>query len=210
MPTLTLRIPRPHPGQARILKESRRFNVVACGRRFGKTTLGIDRILEPMLAGYPTAWFAPTYKYLSEVWRDLVRILKPVIRHKDKTERRIELITGGSIECWTLEDEDAGRSRKYKRGVIDEAGRARTLEVAWTESIRPTLTDLKGDAYFFSTPKGRNFFWRAFTWGLDPLEPDWMAWSMGPGVGLPTTTNPYIDPAEVEDARRKLPDRVFR
>jgi hypothetical protein len=157
-----------------------------------------------MLEGYPTAWFAPTYKYLTDVWRDFERVLKPVTRDLSKQERRIELVTGGSVECWSLEDPDAGRSRKYRRVVIDEAAKCRHLEVAWNQAIRPTLADFRGDADFYSTPKGRNFFWALFCRGLDPLDPDWACWQQ------PTGVNPFIHPGEIEDARRQLPERVFQ
>src|SRR5689334_10931459 len=99
MPTLTLSLPRPHPAQREILAGTRRFNTIACGRRFGKTTFGIHRLVGPLLDGYPVAWFAPNYKYLWEVWRDVIKLLRPVILGKpNKSEKRIELITGGSIE----------------------------------------------------------------------------------------------------------------
>lgn len=71
----------------------------------------------------------------------------------------------------------------------------------WTSAIRPTLTDLKGDAWFLSTPKGHNGFWQLFM--LAPFEDNWQSWRM------PTLANPYIDPAEVEAAKRMLPERVF-
>ena len=58
-----------HPGQARIVGESRRFNVLMCGRRFGKTALGIDLGVEEALGGGRVGWFAPSYKYLEEAWR---------------------------------------------------------------------------------------------------------------------------------------------
>lgn len=185
------------------MAEASRFNVVDCGRRFGKTTMGLNRIVPHSLAGFPCAWFAPTFKLLLEVWRDFRRILKPVTRAVSKQEKRIELVTGGSIEFWTLTDPDAGRSRKYKHVVIDEAAKARHLKQAWQESIRPTLTDYRGSADFLSTPKGRNFFWELYTRGQDPLQPEWMSWQM------PTTTNPYIDPLEVLAAKAELPERVF-
>jgi phage terminase large subunit-like protein len=204
MPTVTVTLPRPHPGQLTILREAKRYNVVACGRRFGKTTLGLHRLTGPALAGQPVAWFAPTFKYLAEAWRDFKRVLRPVISRTNETERRIELVTGGVLDFWSLEDPDAGRSRKYKRVAIDEAAKVKRLEHAWNEAIRATLTDLKGDADFYSTPKGRNFFWRGFTWGEDGANDDWACWR------FPTVDNPYIDPAEVEAARRQLPERVFR
>lgn len=202
--TLLITLPRPHPRQAEILASPARFRVLACGRRFGKTVYGQHRLIRPLLEGYPCGWFAPSYKYLSEVWRDFQRDLKPVIAASNKTERRIELITGGSVEFWSLTDEDAGRSRKYKHVVVDEAAKCRTLEESWNAAIRPTLTDYRGGADFLSTPRGRDFFWRVWTWGQDPHEPDWASWQ------LPTVCNPHIDPAEIEAARHKTPDRLFR
>ena len=158
-------LPKPHAGQREAMGKMRRFNVVACGRRWGKTTLGILRLSNPLLMGQPCGWFAPNYKYLTEAWRDFNRVLKPIIRLSNASEKRLELITGGSLDFWTLEDPDSGRSRKYQRVVIDEAAKARHLELAWNEAIQPTLTNLEGDADFYSTPKGLDFFWKAFTWG---------------------------------------------
>ena len=60
MPTLTL--PKPHPAQQRVMDEAKRFNVVCCGRRWGKTELGMDRLIHQALEGKPVAWFAPNYK----------------------------------------------------------------------------------------------------------------------------------------------------
>ena len=109
---MTISLPRPHPGQERILSETKRFNVVACGRRFGKTTLGLHRLIGPALEGYPVGWFSPTYKYHAEAWREFVAILGPIIRRKNTTAGLIELVTGGSLEFWTLSDADAGRSQE--------------------------------------------------------------------------------------------------
>jgi hypothetical protein len=176
---------------------------VACGRRFGKSTLGEDLVIRPALEGYPVAWFSPTYKMLAEVWRDLRRILLDVTARSDQTQRRIELITGGVVELWSLDSPDVARGRKYKRVVIDEAAMIRELEEAWQAVIRPTLTDFIGDGWFLSTPKGRNFFWQAFQNGQDPLRDEWMSWQM------PTIANPFIRPSEVEAARRDVPERTF-
>src|SRR6202042_2431295 len=98
-------LPRPHKAQIKILNEVKRFNVVACGRRFGKTTLGIHRLIKPALEGHPVAWFAPSYKYHQEAWREFTKWLRPVISRSNETEGRIELITGGLIDFWTLQDE---------------------------------------------------------------------------------------------------------
>ena len=195
---------RPHSAQLQIKSEAKRWNTVACGRRFGKTTLGIDLAIEPALYGYPVGWFNPTYKLLSEAWRDLKRTLDPITQQRSETEHRIELITGGVVEAWTLEDNAAGRGRKYKRVVFDEAAMARNLEDAWQESVRPTLTDLQGDAWWLSTPKGFNFFHTLYERGQDYRLPDYASWQM------PSTTNPYLKTSELDLARAELPERVFR
>ena len=80
------------------------------------------------LSGRPVAFMAPTYKLLLDVWADMERTLAPVTRKANKTEMRIELVTGGKIDFWTLEDPDAGRGRKYARLVRRQIGRASCRE----------------------------------------------------------------------------------
>lgn len=196
-------LPTLHSSQRKISLEARRFNVLALGRRFGKTTLGVDKLIHPALQGYPVAWFAPTYKLLLEVWRECLKAVAPIIDKKDASQKRIELITGGVIEMWSLDGSTVARGRKYKRVVIDEAAMAALLEAQWNEEIRPTLTDYEGDAWFLSTPKGLNFFRTLFLRGQDPLMTDYMSWQM------PTLSNPFIKPSEVESARGDLPELTF-
>src|ERR1035438_6839098 len=155
---IPLKLMAPHPAQLRLIQESQRFNVVCCGRRWGKTVLGMDRLIQAALEGKPVAWFSPTYRLLGDVWRELLCVLAPAIRQKSEQEKRLELINGGVIELWSLDSADAGRRRKYAVVVIDEAAMVPALEQAWQQSIRPTLTDLKGCAWFLSTPKGMNYF----------------------------------------------------
>lgn len=206
MPTIQVTLPRPHRGQKEVLRSQGRFNVVCCGRRqrrFGKTTLGIDRLLEPALAGKPAGWFAPTYRILIPAWRELVTLLAPITASVNSSERRIELVTGGVIEMWSLTDEDSARGRAYARIVVDEAAQVPKLESTWNKVLRPTLTDYQGDAWFLSTPRGLNFFHTLWQRGQDPHQAEWMSWQM------PTTANPHVAASEVETARREVPELVF-
>lgn len=189
--------------QRQVAIAARRFNVLNCGRRFGKTKFGINRAKQMLRRGQPVGWFAPTYKLMLEVWQEARRDLVDEIASANKTEMRIELHNGGVFDMWTLDDVDAGRGRKYARVIIDEAAMVKNLMGAWQSSIRPTLTDLKGDAWFLSTPKGRNAFWQLYQLGIDPERKDWAAWQM------PTSANPYIDGAEIEAAREMLPELTF-
>lgn len=156
------------------------------------------------LNGHFYGYFGANYKLLTEVWHEACGRLAPVIKSKNKTENRIELITGGVIEFWTLENKDAGRSRRYHEVGIDEAGLVSDLEQLWYAAIRPTLTDFKGSAWLAGTPKGRNFFATAYALGQDPLNDEWASWRM------PTKANPYIDPSEVDAAEKGTPERLFQ
>ena len=203
MPTLTVTLPRPHRAQATILRQQARFNVLSCGRRFGKTTLGVDRLVTKALTGSPVAWCSPSYRMLTEVWRDVRRAAGPVLTRVDSQQHRVELLGGGVIEMWSLDQPDVARGRKYDLIVVDEAAMIRHLEEAWNAVLRPTLVDTRGGAWFLSTPKGLNFFKHLYDRGADPGYPDWAAWQM------PTVSNPYIPPEEVEDSRKTLPERTF-
>jgi hypothetical protein len=203
VPTLTISLDRPHAGQQRVIAEAKRFNVLQCGRRWGKTSLGINRLIDTGLRGGRAAWFAPTYKFLADVWRELLSVVAPLGPDVSVQEKRVRLPTGGVIEFWSLDQPDAGRGRKYHRVGIDEASIVRNLEQAWSDAIRPTLTDFKGDAWLFGTPKGMDYFHRLYARGQDPGNANWASWRM------PTVSNPFIDPAEVEAARLEMPASAF-
>jgi phage terminase large subunit-like protein len=203
MPTLTLTLPKPHEGQAQVKAEARRFNVLACGRRFGKTTFGIDRCVTPDVLPYPVGWFSPTYKMLTEVWREALRLLKPIAARVSTSDHRIENIAGGVLEFWSLENPDSARGRKYKRIIVDEAAMIPNLMDAWQYALRPTLVDYSGDAYFLSTPKGRGGFWQMWQWGQDPLQVEWASWQM------PSNVNPRLKQSELDAMQATMPERVF-
>ena len=164
----------------------------------------MHRVCQTALEGKPTAWFAPTYKMLSQIWREMKLLLGPLTLELNEQEKRIGLRSGGHIDFWSLDVGAAARGRKYARVAIDEAAMVPDLEETWHEVIRPTLTDLAGDAFFASTPKGLNFFHRLYQKGIDPDEPAFAAFQR------PTAANPFIPPAEIAHAREELPDLVFR
>ena len=191
-----------HVGQLQVLRESARFNVLECGRRFGKTHMGIQLAIEKVFDGAEVGWFAPTYRYLADPWREIERILQPMISRIDRNEKRIEVHSGGTMDFWSLDSVDSGRGRRYDRVIIDEAGIIKDLGPAWQETLRATLADRQGDAWFLGTPKGRSFFHRCFERGQIGDE-GWRSWR------LPTTSNPTIPKHEIEAARRELPQHIF-
>ena len=199
---IPIEIPVPHNSQDKIISEAKRFNVLDCGRRWGKSYLSVRIMMQCAFDKHPVAYFAPTYKLLEGTFKELYTRFSPMITKKHDNQF-IQIVGGGSIEFWSLENPLAGRSRKYKVAIIDEAAFNRNLWQSWTEAIRPTLTDLKGSAWFMSTPKGKNDFYKLWMRGQTG-EPDWMSWQM------PTITNPFIDPSEIAAAQRDLPDLAFK
>lgn len=202
--TIRLQIPKPHPAQLQVMNAEKRFNVLACGRRFGKTRFGLLRSLKPVLNGKPIAYFAPTYKMLTEFWRDAVEMYKPVIVEVNKAEHSFRVMGGGLFQMWSLDSADTVRGRKYALALIDEAAMVANLEDAWNAVIRPTLTDYEGEADFYSTPKGMGFFHTLYSRGEDSTFADWAAFH------FPTSSNPFIKGSEIEQARQELPTDIFR
>ena len=210
MSEYTLTLNKPHTGQQHVLDNAKRFNVVACGRRWGKTEMGIkDLALPVILIGQPVGWFAPSYKLLDEAWQSTLEMLAPLgsLVQANKQDRQIKVPNGGKMDFWTLQSStptrtSVGRGRKYARAIFDEAAHAPYLEQDWTKSVRPTLSDLRGDAWFLTTPWGHNYLWRLFVKGQSE-EPNWASFQM------PTSSNPYILDSEVEDARHELPEDAF-
>ena len=205
MPTAerTIRLPRLHTAQAQIRGEARRFNVVALGRRAGKSKLAQDVLVECALGQRPGGYFCPTYKLVEEFWRELKGVLIEVIKDKSEQEHRLEVLGGGVIECWSMDTGDPARGRRYAEVVVDEAAMVVHLGDIWAQAIRPTLSDFRGGGWFMSTPRGLNDFHRLYQRGQDPLELDWAAWQM------PTSVNPYINAEEIAAAKHELPERVF-
>jgi len=195
-------IPKPHRNQVTILQNAKRFNLLKCGRRFGKTTL-IKRLCKPALQhGQFIGIFTPTYKDVAEVWKDLNFTFYPAIKKKNEQLKQIETITGGIIDFWSMDDPNSGRGRKYHRAILDEFAKAKNNKEAWQETIRPTLTDFKGDAWFMSTPKGKNNYFYSMEQAMQG-QPDWSFFK------YTTYDNPHIDPTEIDSARNQLDKITF-
>jgi hypothetical protein len=205
----------PHEGQRNILRNRRARNVACMGRRFGKTYLMCEVIINmPGGAlggvdgkgkkGLPTAWYAPNDSYFAKVFQGIASQYAPVIRRAVTAPRPyIEFKNGGSIDFWTLENPmKCGRGNFYARVVIDEAAHARHLQEAWEQTIEYTLADLNGDAWFISTPYGRNYFWDLWQRGTQG-KVGWASFT------APSMENPHLTPGWMDEKRLTSPERVF-
>lgn len=192
---------QPHKSQAVVHQHLARHKVVDAARRWGKTRLGVLECYDVASQGGRAWWVAPSYKMSEVGWRPLRRIGARVGAEVRKVDRTINLPGGGSVAVRSADDPDSLRGEGLDFVVLDEC--AFIQERAWSEALRPALSDRKGRSLFIGTPKGRNWFFHLFRRGLQDGD-EWMAWQ------FPTSDNPYIDPAEIETARRELPDSIFR
>lgn len=193
-----------HAGQESVVAGAKRFNVLMCGRRFGKTALGKDIAITRALEGRKVGWFAATYKILNPAFDELEAVLRQVPGfQKSETERWLRLPNGGEIECWSMDTPDPGRSRHYHDAILDECGMVPELWNIWNRAIRPTLADYRGTGWFFGTPKDVGDFPSFYDKGQSD-DPEWVSWN------LPTSANPFISPEEIESMRREMPELDFR
>ncbi|MCC6904438.1 MAG: hypothetical protein IT326_01250 [Anaerolineae bacterium] len=196
-------IPDLRPDQAGVATHPARFKVVACGRRWGKTTLGLYLAAEAMRRGRRVWWVAPTYNMAFEPWLALKQAFEGADGLvKQEAARYLALPDGGSISIKSADAPDRLRGVGLDLVIVDEA--AFISQYVWQAVLRPALADRRGRALMISTPRGRNWFYHAFQRGLDPLAHDWEAWR------APTSANGLIAPEEIADVRALTPERIFR
>jgi hypothetical protein len=141
-----------------------RFKALRCGRRFGKTDFGKIWIGQALVQGWECAWFAPQHKTWSEVYSETSSTFRPLLDKASKSSAVMQLKTGGRLDFWTLENAIAGRGRRYRRIVIDEAAFTKegdnkldnSMMAIWERAIKPTLYDYSGEVLVCSNSAGKN------------------------------------------------------
>lgn len=196
-----------HAAQRLVWNCQQRFVMGIFGRRAGKTEVAkLILSRDGMPDGNRAAYMAPTNNMLQQCWRDMKSFLAPAIAEKSEQHHSLILKTGGLIEFWSLDNPDGPRGRSYDTVVMDECRLLPNADT-WNYSVRPTLSDRRGRAYFFTTPNGWDWVYQFFQRGTKKgreRHPNWRSFQ------FPTSVNPHITAEEIESAREELPERVFR
>src|SRR6202171_2470799 len=155
-----------HPGQIKAYwaLQPHRYKILRCGRRFGKTEFAKIWIGQGLLQGWECAWLAPQHKIWSEAYMEIKGMLRPLWESGSMGSSVIRLKKGGRLDFWTLGNEIAGRSRRYRRVVIDEAAFTKngdnkvdgSMMEIWEKAIKPTLFDYGGEVLICSNSAGKN------------------------------------------------------
>lgn len=200
-----------HPNQQHIQLNSKKFNVVKAGKRFGKTKWAIYRLVQKA-GSLPngTVWYiAPTYRQAKQIaWRELLMILPhQMIRRKIETDLLIELYNGCIIQLIGADNEDSLRGVKIHHYVMDEAAYVK-------EYVRPLLDGQllgnagMGSADYISSPNrtGRNWF-TAFHEEANKRmlagDPDWGAFY------YTLYDNPTIPREDIDKLKADTPDDTW-
>jgi phage terminase large subunit len=168
--------------QAYLHANMKRFNVLVCHRRFGKTVFAIneiiDRALRNPMKDPQYGYIAPTYgqakkvawEYLKEYTRNFPDV-KP--HEQDLTVTIPRPQYGDKIKIMLLGAENYDNIRGiYLDGVVlDEF--ADMFPEVWGKVVRPFLTDRKGWAIFIGTPKGANHFYERYKQAKENVSGNW-------------------------------------
>lgn len=199
-----------HPNQQLIARDKHRFRVVDAGRRFGKDVLGVEEVIARgvYFPGSRIPYIGTTLQQTRDiVWEPLKRRLHPLTLDINETRHEIVFRTKGNadpskvvLKGWESIETERGMKNSFI--VSTETAMKRAFWIGWQEVLRPTLTDLKGGALFLSTPKGYNHFYDLYE--MQKKDPDnWKSFH------FTTFDNPYIDPKEVEEARKSMTEDRF-
>ena len=168
--------------------------------------MGMNLLLYWALNNSPSQilWCAPVYSMTSKVQKELMRAIggSGIVKSNNYSDNYMELKNGSSIYFRSAERYDNIRGFTFDYAIIDEA--AFIKEEAWSEAIRPTLVVRGKKVLFISTPKGKNWLYDLYQLGKSPDYPNYISYT---GSSYDT---PYIDREELEDARRTVPENIFK
>lgn len=129
---------------------------IRAGRRWGKNVYGEASAADAIIKGQEIGWFAPEYKRLSESYENIKNYVDQVLTRASKNDGFIRTRNQGRVDFWSLDDENAGRGRKYHKVFVDEGafGKKKQLLETWERAIKPTLVDYAGQAVVMSNTNG--------------------------------------------------------
>jgi phage terminase large subunit len=194
------------PQQAELHAAMKRFNVIVCHRRFGKTVLAINETISRALlckADKPRfAYIAPFYRQAKQVAWDYMKKYTAEFPDAEarETELRIDFAGGCRIQLFGADNPDALRGMYFDGVVFDEY--AMMPRRAWTEVIRPALADRGGWAVFIGTPRGRNALFEIYEQARKRMEEnpagEWFA------ALRPASATGILPEAELASARSEM------
>ncbi|VAV82547.1 Phage terminase [hydrothermal vent metagenome] len=187
--------------------DSKRFKVVPAGRRAGKSEIAKRKLVSllPIIKEWQDARYfaaAPTNAQAKRVfWKDLKALTpKGWVKRVYETDLCISTIFGSELWVVGMDKPQRIEGVAWDGGVLDEY--ANMKETAWSENVRPALSDRRGWCWFIGVPEGFNHYKDLADYAASGIDEDW---------GLYTWRSADIlDGDEIDAARRHLDPRTFR
>lgn len=202
----------PHAGQLEVHRCRAKRRVVACGTRWGKSTLGVYEAIAELLQPreHALGWIvAPTYELTSRIFARVVEVLHEKLKHRIRAYSLrghwISVINlGGGVSELRAKTADRpsgllGEALDFV--IIDEATTVR--DEVFDDHIAPRLVDRKGRALLLSTPGGPNWFYKEFRRGQHGKDSEYASFAK------PTWTNPHVPAEAIEAERKRLGGELF-
>ena len=199
----------PTPLQKRILDGvldgKEKYHVVACARQVGKTMLAMNLMLYWAINHKKSKimFVSPVYQQCARVHKEIYAAIAEsgIVASNNFSSNELELKTGSRIIFRSAERYDNIRGETVDYAILDEF--AFMKEEAWTEAIKPTLLVRGRKCLFLSTPKGKTLFYELFLMGQSEDYEAYRSYTAS------SYESPFIDPAEIDEAKRTLPEAVF-
>jgi len=198
---------KPRQHQLDVHNSLKRFNVLCCHRRFGKSTLAVNHLIRSALTNplpRPRNYLiCTTYSSAKRIAWDFLKHYTSVIPEMQyhETELRADFPNGARIQLLGAERPNSLRGIYIDSIVLDEYQNFPPNMFA--EVIRPALSDRpNSNAIFTGTPNG--FGGPLYDIYQQALQNDnWFA-----KIYKASETG-IIDPEELEEARKIMPPEVF-
>lgn len=199
---ISLQLPGLYEKQKQIIYAPERYSVCVSGTKTGKT-LGCSIWISEKACNNAKSicwWVAPVYRQTQIGFGRCRDLLCPEIGVARESDLTIHLKNGSVIEFRSAEKDSNLYGEAVDYGVLDEADRMRAA--AWY-AYRSTITQTKAPTRFMSNPVHSRSWFREL-WENKGNDPQIYS------SKLTTYDNEYIDKAEIEDAKVKLPESIFR
>ena len=162
---------KPHAGQKKLHfpdKDTARFFVMVCGRRFGKTTSSAMEATYYASQPNKKIWlvglsYDKADLMFREVWQKMVIGRSNDIERASEKERFIKFKWGTTVEAKSADNPDSLVGEGLDLLIMDEV--AKMKRKIWDMYLSPTLSDRKGKAIFITTPEGFNWIYDLFLLG---------------------------------------------
>lgn len=198
----------PRQWQIFLHEHMRRFSVLVLHRRFGKSVLAINHMIDAALkCTLPSpqyAYIAPTYSQAERiVWKYLKKYTAniPGVVFNEQKLSCVFPHNKASIVLLGSENYDAIRGMYFDGVIFDET--AQIAQLAWTEVVRPALSDRLGWCIFLGTPKGSNWFKDLYMYAISGKSENWF------GKILTVEDTKLISEEELKEAKEIMDEDTF-